>query len=155
MSLMEYKIRLIVLCLIVMIAGPLSIKPTLADISKDIWNKWWCVLMRWFLVIAVVVAFFSCGYYMVIGVVTKEEIIQQAEVVGIKEQGSWGGFMDAYDVELELRDGSNVTVKAPFFSSGSLRKKVRNLKEGDRITVYYVSSIMHLYNFDFLETEVA
>lgn len=58
MSLMEYKIRLIVLCLIVMIAGPLSIKPTLADISKDIWNKWWCVLMRWFLVIAVVVAFF-------------------------------------------------------------------------------------------------
>ena len=46
MSLMEYKIRLIVLCLIVMIAGSLSIKPTLADISKDIWNKWWCVLMR-------------------------------------------------------------------------------------------------------------
>lgn len=111
--------------------------------------------MRWFLVIAVVVAFFSCGYYMVIGVVTKEEIIQQAEVVGIIEQGSWGGFTDAYDVELELQDGSNVTVKAPFFSSGSLRKKVRNLKEGDRITVYYVSSIMHLYNFDFLETEVA
>ena len=152
---MEYKIRLIVLCLIVMIAGPSSIKPTLADISKDIWNKWWCVLMRWFLVIAVVVAFFSCGYYMVIGVGTKEEIIQQAEVVGIKEQGSWGGFMDAYDVELELRDGSNVTVRAPFFSSGSLRKKVRKLKEGDRITIYYVSSIMHLYNFDFLETEVA
>ena len=28
---------------------------------------------------------FSCGYYMVIGVVTKEEIIQQAEVIGIKE----------------------------------------------------------------------
>ena len=152
---MEYKIRLIVLCLIVMIAGSLSIKPTLADISKDIWDKWWCVLMRWFLVIAVVVAFFSCGYYMVIGVVTKEEIIQQAEVVGIIEQGSWGGFTDAYDVELELQDGSNVTVRAPFFSSGSLRKKVRNLKEGDRITVYYVSSIMHLYNFDFLETEVA
>lgn len=111
--------------------------------------------MRWFLVIAVVVAFFSCGYYMVIGVVTKEEIIQQAEVVGIIEQGSWGGFTDAYDVELELQDGSNVTVRAPFFSSGSLRKKVRNLKEGDKITVYYVSSIMHLYNFDFLETEVA
>lgn len=108
MSLMEYKIRLIVLCLIVMIAGPLSIKPTLADISKDIWNKWWCVLMRWFLVIAVVVAFFFCGYYMVIGVVTKEEIIQQAEVAGIIEQGSWGGFTDAYDVELELQDGSNV-----------------------------------------------
>ena len=155
MSLMGYNIRLIVLCLIVMIAGPLSIKPTLADISKDIWDKWWCVLLRWSFVILEVAAAFSAGYYMVIGVGTKEEIIQQAEVVGIKEQGSWGGFMDAYDVELELRDGSNVTVKAPFFSSGSLRKKVRNLKEGDRITVYYVSSIMHLYNFDFLETEVA
>ena len=155
MSLMGYNIRLIVLCLIVMIAGPLSIKPTLADISKDIWDKWWCVLLRWSFVILVVAAAFSAGYYMVIGVGTKEEIIQQAEVVGIKEQGSWGGFMDAYDVELELRDGSNVTVKAPFFSSGYLRKKVRNLKEGDRITVYYVSSIMHLYNFDFLETEVA
>lgn len=147
MSIIEYNIRLIALCSIVIVGTPVTNYFSIYKHFNDFFSK----KKHYLFLILITVLVISISFFYVVNCISlKPERFDCVKIERIDNYGSFAGWFDTYNITVVCGD-AELELSTPFFSSNRLRKKMERMKEGEFVSLMIVSRVGYFYDIESIE----